>query len=622
MRVALATLLSFLLIPGVALAQARAAGGAELSARDIAHTVLPATVLLFKFDSNNEPVAFGSGFVVTPTIIATNYHVIKGAAQMVAKLVNRGDGYVRVEKVITVDRKNDLALLQVEPVDVVPLPLEDRERPAIGDTVYVAGNPEGYEGTFSQGIISSIRRREGLIQIDAAISHGSSGGPVVNAQGRVIGVAKSINTDGQNLNFAVPVDFLISLLTEGGEEPDNASAVASTPREPAPREPTPREREPRAPEPAPQPPESASPPVIARPEIRVPPGTPDEIYKSWKKESNPAKKLDLCAGLIWGHFGTKAAETAGYASMFDSANSAETKVVISVVYYLAGVEQGRDGAYTEYALGNAATLSKDPRQLAAFGEIYLQRYPSGRYAPYVVKASAAAHYLLFDAALKEKRYTEALEIGMGMMARENDSFIYAYRLASAGLGDLTARGAKSIFLGRVQFVADRAIAYVESGNMPNGANRERWNQDIPTTLALLYKARGVDAYYMTAKSNPASMREYDAALDALRRSVSYSSRDPITYYFFSQIYNSQYAAYSAQYEALPTADQTGPRGSRVLEDVNAAADNVIDSLIRVIAYAGSNQALIDTVSPQLSEYWKYRHPDSPNAWIDEVNRLR
>src|SRR4029079_9116422 len=91
----------------------------------------------------------------------------------------------------------------------------------IGDSIYVSGNPEGLEGTFSEGIVSS-RRKEGskqFLQITAPISHGSSGGPVMNRYGEVIGLAVAMIKDGQNLNFAVPVSYLAALMTKGGNTP-------------------------------------------------------------------------------------------------------------------------------------------------------------------------------------------------------------------------------------------------------------------------------------------------------------------------------------------------------------------------------------------------------------------
>jgi Trypsin-like peptidase domain len=78
----------------------------------------------------------------------------------------------------------------------------------VGDDILVAGNPEGLEASFSRGIVSGIRSVSGLIQMDAAISPGSSGGPVVNRQGEVIGLAVATLVEGQNLNFSVPIRYL------------------------------------------------------------------------------------------------------------------------------------------------------------------------------------------------------------------------------------------------------------------------------------------------------------------------------------------------------------------------------------------------------------------------------
>jgi hypothetical protein len=92
--------------------------------------------------------------------------------------------------------------------------------------VYAAGNPQGLEGTFSNGIISSLRYDAGQIQFTAPISQGSSGGPVVDEYGRVIGLTVSYATEGQNLNFAVPSAFLL-LLIEQVERKQIADSLGS-----------------------------------------------------------------------------------------------------------------------------------------------------------------------------------------------------------------------------------------------------------------------------------------------------------------------------------------------------------------------------------------------------------
>ncbi len=190
------------------------ASGAIISANEIAKRSLSSVVVLVMQGSDTEHIVFGTGFFVGNGLIATNFHVVKGARQGYARLVGHDTRY-QVLGVVAVDEERDLALLSIgEDNHTEPLRLSQAPNPAVGDTVYVIGNPEGFEGTFSQGIISSIR--DGFLQITAAISHGSSGGPVLDRTGAVIGVATATYEGGQNLNFAIPVSELTKLLSRIG----------------------------------------------------------------------------------------------------------------------------------------------------------------------------------------------------------------------------------------------------------------------------------------------------------------------------------------------------------------------------------------------------------------------
>ncbi len=107
--------------------------------------------------------------------------------------------------------KHDLCVIKINDNSIPSLSLATAERAKIGDEVYVASNPKGLEGSVTKGIVSSVRSDVGLLQIDAAISSGSSGGAVVNERAEVVGIVKSSLIDGQNLNFAIPVEYLKSL---------------------------------------------------------------------------------------------------------------------------------------------------------------------------------------------------------------------------------------------------------------------------------------------------------------------------------------------------------------------------------------------------------------------------
>ena len=111
-----------------------------LPAEDIAEKALAATVYLEMMDKNGKTLGIGSGFFVKPNLIATNYHVIEGAAKGTAKLVGKYITY-NIEGITATDKTNDLALLKVTAYGIKPLPLGDSDTVRIGETVYVAGNP-------------------------------------------------------------------------------------------------------------------------------------------------------------------------------------------------------------------------------------------------------------------------------------------------------------------------------------------------------------------------------------------------------------------------------------------------------------------------------------------------
>lgn len=182
--------------------------------KQIARQAFPSVVLITIKDKSAKRVSLGSGFVVGRNIIATNLHVINGGTSGAAKIVGQSTE-IDIEGVLAVDELHDLALLKTR-TSAPPLKISTGPLPEIGDPVYAIGNPQGLEGTFSQGIVSALRSMPSgrWIQISAPISPGSSGGPVLDANGDVVGIAVATLTSGQNLNFAIPVDVLRALLSK------------------------------------------------------------------------------------------------------------------------------------------------------------------------------------------------------------------------------------------------------------------------------------------------------------------------------------------------------------------------------------------------------------------------
>lgn len=194
--------------------------------QQIAKSAFPSVALLLMQDKFGKTISLGSGFFVRKNLIATNLHVIKGAVKGVVKLIGQQKSY-EINTYAEIDSKNDLALIVVNDAKEKAMLVDDASV-EIGETVYAIGNPEGLEGTFSQGIISSIRKigSEHLIQLTAPISPGSSGGPVMNEQGKVIGISVATFKEGQNLNFAIPSDALVKLLAKTPEELSQTSLEA------------------------------------------------------------------------------------------------------------------------------------------------------------------------------------------------------------------------------------------------------------------------------------------------------------------------------------------------------------------------------------------------------------
>lgn len=209
-----------------------AIGAKAQDAREVARRVLPSVVLIKVYDRMGEQVGVGSGFLIKKSVVATNFHVIRGASSATVTLVGSSTP-LKVEGIVGVDELRDLALIKLDKDAGAPLVLADISELEIGEDIYVFGNPRGLEGSISNGIVSSKGTRmiegEELIQITAPISPGSSGGPVVNRQGQVIGVASASLRGGQNLNFAVPAPFL-SLLVANMQSVSPLTATSNSSR--------------------------------------------------------------------------------------------------------------------------------------------------------------------------------------------------------------------------------------------------------------------------------------------------------------------------------------------------------------------------------------------------------
>ena len=199
------------------------------NAIEVARKAFPSTVLIICNDSNGQQISLGSGFVIAPGVVATNHHVVENAASATVKMIGEQQTH-KVTHIRNIDARNDLALLSVANMKAPAIGIGDSKRLEVGATVYVVGNPRGLEGSFSEGIVSAIRPlgEVSLLQITAPISPGSSGGPVLDIDGKVVGVSVATYKGGQNLNFAIPASALRKLASQQDEEASFAVAQTKT----------------------------------------------------------------------------------------------------------------------------------------------------------------------------------------------------------------------------------------------------------------------------------------------------------------------------------------------------------------------------------------------------------
>lgn len=195
----------------------------KLEAPALYEKAAPSVVLITTVDSSGH-ASQGSGVVVKPDgVIATNYHVISDASAARIQL-NNGDIYDDVS-ILDTDERKDNAILRIKAINLPVLPVADSDALRIGTTVYAIGAPRGLSGSLSSGIVSSLRNASEIspklsgfrvIQFTAPISPGSSGSPLIDESGKLVGLVFAARVDGQNLNLAVPVNYVVPLLETSG----------------------------------------------------------------------------------------------------------------------------------------------------------------------------------------------------------------------------------------------------------------------------------------------------------------------------------------------------------------------------------------------------------------------
>jgi hypothetical protein len=250
---------ALLLLPALVAAPTDLPAQASLEPTAIAALAREATVQVRSVDEHGRRIGSGTGFLISPDgMIVTNFHVIAGAHSL---QVDPADGAEHAQVLyVAGDPGHDIALIKLAAGGLPWLRIREEPEAEVGQRIYTMGHPLGQTATFSDGLVSALRTVEevGLIQITAPISVGSSGSPVMNDAGEVIGIATMMLRGGQNLNFAVPVRYVASMLARADVPQPFSSTLLPRERRGiallgAPMAPSRPPRPPRAPAPTPAP---------------------------------------------------------------------------------------------------------------------------------------------------------------------------------------------------------------------------------------------------------------------------------------------------------------------------------------------------------------------------------
>lgn len=253
-----AALFCWSLVAALPAAPIAAAAPAALTIQEIYRRASPAVVFITQVDAAGKTTSLASGFLVSPNgVVVTNHHVIdpdQGAVHIRVK-VPRGDLYTDV-RVVYAEARRDFAVIAIKGTGLPTVPVGDSDKIEVGDRVVAIGNPKGLELTLTEGIIESVRQdpQNGyrFIQHQAPISPGSSGGPLLNMRGEVIGINAFNVRDAQNLNGAIPINYVKAYLNDSPrltweEWARTAAGGGTAPRPAAPGQPAPAAPRPAAP---------------------------------------------------------------------------------------------------------------------------------------------------------------------------------------------------------------------------------------------------------------------------------------------------------------------------------------------------------------------------------------
>jgi hypothetical protein len=348
-------------------------------------------------------------------------------------------------------------------------------------------------------------------------------------------------------------------------------------------------------------------------------------WNAWKGEADTAKKLQMGIDLIKNFPGTISADNVAGTAYNDANLKAEQKGQVADAYYTSYTAAGKTGRYLEYSLYFVVTSEKDPMKRFDASKTFLEKFPTSQYAADVKKRIVGTRYAVFKTHLDANRLNEATAVAnLAFAEGDSEPWLYFYLTGLTGFAanDFGAKNTNSAIIGQVGPWADRAIAYLSSGKVPESVkDKAEFEKNKPAVLCFMHQIKGWEQLLVAVKkAASATPEDYEKAVATLNQAAQCAdAANYLPSFLAGQALYNEYALLYAKYDATP--DKKTPEAEALLKQVNEAVDGVLKSYIKVLGITAKDTKLAPVatqIEPTVAELWKYRYPDTPEGWRDAV----
>ncbi|MCS6885726.1 MAG: hypothetical protein RMM17_05150 [Acidobacteriota bacterium] len=256
----------------------------------------------------------------------------------------------------------------------------------------------------------------------------------------------------------------------------------------------------------------------------------------------------------------------------------------------------------------------DLNKKLAMAKEAIAAYPNSQYLPYFKQQILAARGGLFQQAMQQNKPEEAFAIGSEVIAEDPENLNFLLTLADYGAR--LAKAKNYNFAGKSTEYARKSVELINNGKIPTGINEEQWAKSKNNVLATLHQSLGL--YAMNANKE-------DEAVASFNEALKHNCSDPYTYIQLSKIYNNRYQAAAEAYQKMSDEEKTSDAGKEALEKINSAADQLIETYAKVIAFSEGNKSYDSArnqIMPVLEGLYKFRHDGKTDGLREYIESMK